>query len=163
MPKLSAGVLVYRNPEDKLEVLLVHPGGPFWANKNEGTWSIPKGEYNDEDPLSAAKREFKEELGQSPPKGEYLELGEAKASNKINKIWAVNGDLDVTKIKSNTFELEWPPRSGRKQEFPEIDKAEWFDLAVAKRKLRTSQLEFLDRLEKLLGLDPTNTVPPSLF
>ena len=163
MPKHSAGLLVYRRQGGKLEVLLEHPGGPFWANKDEGVWIIPKGEYDNEDALEAAKREFREELGQSPPRGEYQELGEVKAGNKINKIWAVEGNVDTANVKSNTFELEWPPKSGRTQKFPEVDRAEWFDLATAKRKLRASQLEFLVRLEKFLDINPASTAPPSLF
>lgn len=164
MSKLSAGILVYRQQNNQTEVLLGHPGGPFYAKKDDGVWSIPKGEYEDEEPLDAAKREFQEELGQAAPTGNYQDLGEIKQSGgKVNHIWAVTGDLDVSKTTSNTFELEWPPKSGKTQSFPEIDRAEWFNLAAAKRKIRPYQLEFIERLEKLLGFNPTDTKPLSLF
>ena len=131
------------------EVLLVHPGGPFWAKKDAGAWSIPKGEYVDpEDPLACAIREFAEELGTAPPAdADYLELGSVTQKNrKVVRAWAVEGDLDAGAIVSNTFEMEWPPRSGRRQSFPEVDRAGWFRVAEAREKLIPAQVEFLDRL-----------------
>jgi predicted NUDIX family NTP pyrophosphohydrolase len=137
-----------------LEVLLVHPGGPIWARRDAGAWSIPKGEYVDpEDPLDAARREFAEELGSPPPAGEAIPLGEVKQrSGKIVIAWAQQGDMDAAAITSNTFEMEWPPRSGRKQEFPEVDRAEWFTIAQAREKLIPAQAELLDRLQSALAL-----------
>ncbi len=132
MPKLSAGLLIYRYKENQLEVFLVHPGGPFWAKKDLGAWSVPKGEYSqDEVAREAAQREFKEEVGQEPPDGDWLKLSEVKYSNKVVSVWAVEGDVDNAKVKSNTFSMEWPPRSGQKAEFPEVDKGEWFDVETA--------------------------------
>ncbi|MBI2798031.1 NUDIX domain-containing protein [Candidatus Saccharibacteria bacterium] len=165
MPKQSAGILLYRRVGQEVEVLLVHPGGPFWARKDAGVWSMPKGEYSDEDGLEAAKREFREELGVDTTYANYQALGEAKLkSGKIISAWAVEGDLDVSKIKSNTFEMEWPPRSGSRQEFPEIDKAEWFDLPTAKDKLNPAQVVFLEELAKQLELDiPKAPQQDSLF
>jgi predicted NUDIX family NTP pyrophosphohydrolase len=153
MPKLSAGLLVHRRGDDGLEVLLVHPGGPYWANKDDGAWSIPKGEYEpDDDPLWVALREFEEETGMAPPDPEHaVSLGELRQpSGKIVRAWAVAGDLDVTDVQSNTFEMEWPPRSGRTQEFPEVDRAGWFGPDEARRKLLRGQLGFIDRLADLL-------------
>jgi predicted NUDIX family NTP pyrophosphohydrolase len=131
-----------------LEVLLVHPGGPLWARRDAGAWSIPKGEYAaDEDALIAARREYAEELGSAPPEGEALPLGEVKQrSGKFVAAWALRGDLDASAITSNTFELEWPPRSGRMRSFPEVDRAEWFSVAPAREKLNPAQVELLDRL-----------------
>jgi predicted NUDIX family NTP pyrophosphohydrolase len=131
------------------EVLLVHPGGPFWAKKDAGAWSIPKGEYDDgEDPRACAAREFEEELGSPLPAGELEELGTVKLrSGKQIVAFAVAGDLDADAIRSNTFTLEWPPRSGRMQEFPEVDRAGWFGLDEAREKLNPAQAEFLDRLQ----------------
>ncbi|HSD92255.1 MAG TPA: NUDIX domain-containing protein [Methyloceanibacter sp.] len=153
MTKLSAGILLYRGEGNAREVLLVHPGGPFWANKDLGAWSIPKGEYTqDEDPLAVAKREFAEELGSPPPDGDYLELGEIKQpSRKLITAFAVAGDLDPATLQSNLFELEWPPKGGRKQSFPEIDRAKWFTLAEARTKIQPGQAPFIDRLLDLLG------------
>ena len=154
MPKLSAGLLVYRRTGGELEVLIVHPGGPFWAKKDEGAWSVPKGEYEpDEDPLEVALREFEEEIGAEPPDhATAVSLGELRQpSGKVVRAWAVEGDLDVSEVRSNTFEMEWPPRSGRTQEFPEVDRAGWFGLEEARRKLLRGQVGFLDRLEKLLA------------
>lgn len=145
----SAGLLLYRGSGTELEVLLAHMGGPFWARKDTGAWSIPKGEYGpDEDPLAAARREFAEELGSPAPEDvPYVPLGEVRQKNgKVVTAWAVAGDLDVTTVVSNTFELEWPPRSGRIQEFPEVDRAAWFDLVTARTKLVAAQAGFLDRL-----------------
>ena len=152
--KRSAGILLHRGDAGAREVLLVHPGGPFWAKRDDGAWSIPKGEYTDgEDPRAAARREFEEELGSPlPDDAELRELGEVKQKNaKVVVAWAVEGDLDATAARSNTFELEWPPRSGRRQEFPEIDRAEWFGLARAREKLLPAQVAFLDRLEEVAG------------
>jgi len=146
MPKRSAGILLHRRGE----VLLVHPGGPFWAKRDDGAWSIPKGEYEDgEDPQAAARREFEEELGSAlPDDAELRPLGEVKQKNgKVVVCWAAEGDLDATAAHSNTFEMEWPPRSGRRQAFPEIDRAEWFPLARARDKLVPAQAAFVDRLE----------------
>jgi predicted NUDIX family NTP pyrophosphohydrolase len=156
MAKQSAGVLLYQKHNSPVQVLLVHPGGPFWARKDKGAWSIPKGEFDEaEEPLTAAKREFQEELGQTPPAGDYRELGTVKnKSGKVIHVWAVEGDLDVKQFKSNTFTLEWPPRSGRVMEFPEADKAAWFDLDTARQKLHPAQTPFLDRLAELLDLPP---------
>jgi predicted NUDIX family NTP pyrophosphohydrolase len=144
----SAGILLYHGADDALEVLLVHPGGPFWARKDAGAWSIPKGEYSDdEDPLAAARREFAEELGSEPPPGEPSDLGEIRQkSGKLVHAWALAGDLDASEIRSNTFTLEWPPRSGRMGEFPEVDRAQWFALDLAREKLNPAQVAFLDRL-----------------
>jgi predicted NUDIX family NTP pyrophosphohydrolase len=149
----SAGLLLCRSREGVLEVLLGHPGGPFFARKDDGVWTIPKGEYEaDEPPLAAAYREFTEEIGTAPPDGEPVPLGEARQSNgKIAVVWALEGDLDVTEISCNLFELEWPPKSGRLQSFPELDRAAWFDLATARRKAFASQLPFFDRLEQHLA------------
>lgn len=153
MPKLSAGLLVYRRSDRGLEVLLVHPGGPYWAKKDDGAWSIPKGEYEpDEDPLEVALREFEEEIGKTPPDPtDAVWLGELRQpSGKVVSAWAVEGDVDVTEAQSNTFEMEWPPRSGRTAEFPEVDRAGWFGLEEARRKLLRGQLGFIDRLSELL-------------
>ena len=152
MAKRSAGILMYRQGNGYVEVLLVHPGGPFWAKKDEGAWSIPKGEYaDDEDALAAAKREFAEELG-TEVDGEFAELGEVKqASGKIVTAWAVKGDLDATAIRSNMFEVEWPPRSGTMRTFPEVDRAEWFRLPDARVKILGAQSALLNRLERKIS------------
>jgi predicted NUDIX family NTP pyrophosphohydrolase len=146
MAKLSAGLLIYRFNADKLEVFLVHPGGPLWAHKDE--WSIPKGEYtSQEEPLDAAKREFKEETGFDVPAGKIIELKPIKqASGKIVSVWAVEGDFDASKMKSNLFSMEWPPKSGRRQEFPEVDRGGWFDLETARTRIFKGQVGFLDEL-----------------
>lgn len=150
MPKLSAGLLLYRRDvaHGALEVLLVHPGGPFWAKKDEHAWSIPKGEYEpEEDALAAARREFAEELGVEAPLGATVLLGELRQSGgKRVTAWAVEGDLDASAAVSNSFEMEWPPRSGRQQSFPEVDRAEWFDLDEARTKLHKGQVPFVDLL-----------------
>lgn len=155
MKKLSAGLLVYRLTGKQPEVLLAHPGGPFWAKKDMGAWTVPKGEYETyEDPLAAAKREFEEEIGQPAPNGEMVALGEFKRKDgKIITAWAVQGNLDVSQVKSNTFNMEWPPRSGRKQEFPEIDRAEWVSISQAPQKLNTGQAVFITRLAEHLKID----------
>jgi len=143
--KQSAGILMYKRPEPLL--LLVHPGGPFWAKKDLGAWSIPKGEYEPgEDPLAVAKREFCEELG-AEARGDFQELGElVQPSRKVITAWAVEGDFDPRNLRSNTFELEWPPKSGRKRSYPEVDRAEWFAPAQARRKILPGQSAFIDRL-----------------
>jgi predicted NUDIX family NTP pyrophosphohydrolase len=134
--------------EGKLEVLLIHPGGPFWAKRNEGAWSIPKGEIEPgETAIDVARREFQEELGASPPDGELSSLGTIRqAGGKIVHAWSARGDLDTARVKSVTFSMEWPPRSGRMQDFPEVDRAAWFDLAEARRMILPSQLPLLERL-----------------
>jgi predicted NUDIX family NTP pyrophosphohydrolase len=148
----SAGIVLHRRRGDDLEVLLVHPGGPLWARRDAGVWSIPKGEYADgEEPLAAARREFAEELGTPAPEGEALELGEIRQkSGKRVRAWALPGDLDAEQIQSNTFSMQWPPRSGRLQEFPEVDRARWFRLDEAREKLNPAQVELLDRLSHIL-------------
>lgn len=147
MPKLSAGVLLYRVVEGVVEVLIVHPGGPFWARKDDGAWSIPKGEYElGEPPWDAALREFAEELGSEVPDGPRTDLGEVRQSGKVVTAFAVRGDLDVGEIRSNTFELEWPRGSGRIQVFPEVDRAAWLSVAAARLKLLKGQQPLLDRL-----------------
>lgn len=147
----SAGLLVYRSGEAGLEVLLGHMGGPLWARKDDGAWSIPKGEYQDEeDPLAAARREFEEEMGCPAPTGLAAPLGELKQrSGKLISVWCVRGDFDPAGLRSNSFTLEWPPKSGRYQEFPEIDRAEWFDVESARRKLVAGQVPFIDLLVAL--------------
>ena len=154
MARRSAGILLHRRGAGGREVLLVHPGGPFWAKRDDGAWSIPKGEYADgEDPQAAARREFAEELG-SPLPGDprLLELGEIRQRNgKRVTAWGVEGDLDAEAITSNTFTLEWPPRSGRTQEFPEVDRAGWFGLDAARVKILAAQAPLLDRLEEQLS------------
>ena len=149
----SAGILLYRRPAGRLEVLLVHPGGPFWVRRDLGAWSIPKGEYEiDEDPLVAARREFEEELGTPPPAGDVLELGEVRQkSGKVVRAWAIAGDLDVEAIESNTFELEWPPRSGKTSTFGEVDRAQWFEIGQAREKINSAQAALLDVLLEAAG------------
>jgi len=148
VPKRSAGLLVHRDRDGATEVLLVHPGGPFWAKRDDGAWSIPKGELDDgDDGWSTARREFREELGVDAPDAEARPLGEIRQKGgKVVEAWAVAGDLDTAAIVSNTFETEWPPRSGRMQSFPEVDRAAWFALDAARVKLNPAQCEFLDRL-----------------
>jgi predicted NUDIX family NTP pyrophosphohydrolase len=149
--KQSAGLLLYRRPtRADVEVLLVHPGGPFWARKDEHAWSIPKGEYlADEDPLAAARREFAEETGYAPD-GTPWDLGSVKASDKVIHVWALEGDWGPSALVSNDFEMEWPPRSGRRATFPEVDRAAWFDLATARVKIHKNQFVFLDRFARAL-------------
>jgi predicted NUDIX family NTP pyrophosphohydrolase len=151
--RVSAGILLYRQPGASLEVLLVHPGGPVWARRDLGAWSVPKGEYTEgeEEPLAAARREFAEELGSPPPEAEPLDLGEVRQkSGKRVRAWALPGDLDTAQAQSNTFAMEWPPRSGRMREFPEIDRAEWFPVAEARERINPAQAAFLDRLAEQL-------------
>jgi len=151
MRKKSAGLLMYRRPRGVLEVFLVHPGGPFWQKKDAGSWSIPKGEYMPgEDPLEAAKREFQEETS-FKASGEFIPLTPRKQpSGKIISAWAFEGDCDAAAIKSNTFLMEWPPRSGRQQEFPEVDRAGWFSVPVAKEKIIKGQSSFLEELTQVV-------------
>jgi predicted NUDIX family NTP pyrophosphohydrolase len=146
--KQSAGIVLYRERTAAPEVLLVHPGGPFWEKKDLGAWSIPKGEYEeDEDPLACAVREFEEELGVPPPSDVTIDLGSARQTGgKLVRAWAVEGDLDPTGVRSNTFTLEWPPRSGIMREFPEVDRAQWFALDEARRRINPAQVVFLERL-----------------
>ncbi|UOX88913.1 NUDIX domain-containing protein [Amycolatopsis sp. FBCC-B4732] len=150
--KRSAGLLLHRGRGEAVEVLLGHMGGPFWAKKDAAAWSLPKGELEpDEEPEAAARREFAEELGLPAPDGEYVPLGEVKQSGgKVVTAWAVAGDLDPALVVPGTFTMEWPPRSGRQQEFPEVDRVEWFSLAAAREKLLKGQLPFLDRLLELV-------------
>lgn len=152
MVKKSAGIVLYKFTDNLIRILLVHPGGPFWAKKDLGAWSIPKGEFtSDEDALEAAKREFKEETGTTVT-GHFTPLQPVKQKGgKQVYAWALQGDIDVTQLKSNTFELEWPPRSGRKQVFPEVDTAAWFDVSTAKEKINPAQFNFIEQLEKLLS------------
>lgn len=151
MPKISAGILLYRRHGGATEVLLVHPGGPFWRNKDRGAWSIPKGEAQPGEPLlDHAKREFAEETG-FPASGDFKPLTpQRQASGKLVHAWALEGDLDASAVVSNNFSLEWPPHSGKRQEFPEVDRAQWFDLAVARQKIHRGQIGFLSELEVLL-------------
>lgn len=151
--KQSAGILLYRKADAGYEVLLVHPGGPFWAKKDNGSWSIPKGEFDgSEEPLAAAKREFKEETSMQPPEGEYAKLGEYKqSSGKLVHTFAIEADINLEHFKSNMFETEWPPKSGKKQEFPENDKAAWLPLIIAREKLVKGQAPIIDDLAVRLG------------
>src|SRR6266568_3472604 len=151
--KRSAGILVFRRTNGQVEVLIAHMGGPLWARRDAGAWSIPKGEYEpDETAEAAARREFQEELGLPVPAGELVELGSVtQSSGKVVTAWALEGDLDPGLVVPGTFEMEWPKGSGVRREFPEIDRAAWFDLAAAREKLVTAQREFLDRLAGRLG------------
>jgi predicted NUDIX family NTP pyrophosphohydrolase len=153
MPRHSAGLLLFRRRAGEVEVLPVHPGGRFWAGKEARAWSIPKGEYDeDEDAEAVAGREFVEELGTRPPPGPRLALGEVvQAGGKRVRAWAVEGDLDADAIVSNTFDMEWPPRSGRRARFPEVDRAAWTTLARARERLHAGQVALLDRLVEALG------------
>ena len=170
MSKLSAGILLFKvSDNDVLEVLIVHPGGPFWAKKDEAAWSIPKGEYPEgEDAYEAAHREFREELGMDAPSRSSIDLGEIKqSSGKRIRVWAIEGDLDASKIESNTFAMEWPPKSGQSAEFPEVDRASWEPIAVARRKVHKGQVDFLSRLTEALrnegrvGVNEGTDVEPS--
>jgi predicted NUDIX family NTP pyrophosphohydrolase len=154
MPKRSAGLLMFRHPGRKLELLLVHPGGPFWAKKDLGAWSIPKGEYaGGEDPCAAALREFEEETG-ARPGGALLPLGEVtQPGRKIVTGWAVEGDFDPATLTSNMFELEWPPNSGRTSSFPEVDRAAWFSVDEARQRILSGQRDFIERLVAALARD----------
>jgi predicted NUDIX family NTP pyrophosphohydrolase len=149
--KTSAGLLMYRRRNDRLEFLLVHPGGPFWAKKDQGAWTIPKGEIEaGEDPLAAARREFEEELG-FPAVGEFIHLEAIKQKNgKIVHAWAFEGDCDPSAFKSNTFTTEWPPRSGRMMKFPEVDRAGFFPIEIATQKINPAQISFLEETQRKL-------------
>ncbi len=151
--RTSAGLLPYRVRDGHVEVLIAHMGGPLWARREEGAWSVIKGEHGErEEPLAAARREFEEETGLTAPGGPLLELGEVRQSGgKRVTAWAVEADIDAASLHSNTFELEWPPRSGRVQEFPELDRFEWCAPPLARTRLVRGQVELLDRLERLLG------------
>ena len=151
MPKQSAGLLLYRKQENQWEVFLVHPGGPLWTKKDLGAWSIPKGEFDEEEPLLAAKREFQEETGFDAPQGEYISLTSVRLkSGKIVHAWAVEGQADAQRIHSNEFKMQWPPRFGRVQSFPEIDRAAWFSVDQALRKINPAQAGLIQELlEKL--------------
>jgi predicted NUDIX family NTP pyrophosphohydrolase len=150
--KRSAAILVYKRTVDGLEVFLVHPGGPFWARKDLGAWSLPKGEFNDsEDGLSAARREFVEEVGQEV-EGDFIALAPVRQGRyKVVHAWAVEGEVDETRIRSNEFEMEWPPRSGRKMRFPEVDKGGWFTIPEARRRILPGQVPILDELAERLA------------
>jgi predicted NUDIX family NTP pyrophosphohydrolase len=151
MAKKSAGILVYRFRNKLVEFFLVHPGGPFWKNKDAGAWSIPKGEFEDnEDPLKAARREFQEETS-LPVEGEFILLTPVKQKNgKLVHAWAVEADVDLSAVQSNLFEMEWPPKSGKMQRFPEVDKGGWFDLSEAREKMNTSQFALVEELHRIL-------------
>jgi len=155
--KRSAGILLFRRTGGETEFLLVHPGGPFWTNKDGGAWSIPKGEIEgEEEPRACAIRELEEELGEAPALdlAQLIELGSIRQrAGKVVEAWAAEADFDPASLASNTFTMEWPPRSGTQQEFPEVDRAEWFDLEKAREKILPAQAEFLDRLLGQLGLD----------
>jgi predicted NUDIX family NTP pyrophosphohydrolase len=153
MPRRSAGIVLYRVRAGTPEVLLVHPGGPFWARRDAGVWSFPKGEYDaGDDPRETALREFEEETGTALPPGELIELGSVKQKGgKVVSAWAVEGDLDPDTVESNTFRMQWPPRSGRWATFPEVDRAGWFGPEEAREKLVPAQAEFVDRLLGRLG------------
>ena|SRR5437899_3314507 len=152
MPKISAGLLLHRVKNGALEFLLVHPGGPFWKNKDGGAWTIPKGEItDDEEALAAAIREFEEELG-FKPSGPFIELTPIKQkAGKMVHAWAFEGDCDPNQIKSNTFSMEWPPKSGKQAEFPEIDRAEFLNLEEAKKKINPAQIPLLEELQRQVG------------
>ena len=151
MAKESAGIVLYRYHDSTLEIFLVHPGGPFWKNKDSGAWSIPKGEFDArEDPLQAARREFHEETGCSVD-GSFIALGPVRqAGGKIVHAWAVEGDCEAESISSNSFTIEWPPRSRQRKEFPEVDRAGWFSLQLAREKILKGQLMLLDKLQRIL-------------
>ena len=160
MPKQSAGILLYRNINNQLQVFLVHPGGPFFKNKDAGAWSIPKGEFNDdENPLLAAKREFLEETGQ-PIDGEFIKLSPVKLkSGKTVHAWAVEGDIDHNTIVSNVFEIEWPPRSGKTASFPEVDRAGWFGIDDACVNVNAAQVKLIEELSALLKTEQWGSKP----
>ncbi|WP_330302920.1 MULTISPECIES: NUDIX domain-containing protein [unclassified Streptomyces] len=151
--KRSAGLLLFRHTDHGLEVLLGHMGGPFFARRTAGAWTVPKGEYEpDETAWDAARREFQEELGLPPPDGEAIPLGEVPQTNgKVVTVWAIGADLDPATVVPGTFEMEWPPKSGQRQEFPELDRVEWYDLDRGRALIVKAQAEFLDRLAEHLG------------
>jgi predicted NUDIX family NTP pyrophosphohydrolase len=151
--KRSAALLLYRRRSGEPEVLLAHPGGPLWAKRDAGAWTVPKGEIErGEEPLAVARREFEEETGQRPPNGDVVSLGEVRQkSGKLVQAWAAEGDLDPATAKSNTFPLEWPPGTGNWIDVPEIDRVEWFGLDEARRRLNPAQVAFIDRLAEVIG------------
>lgn len=155
---------MYRTVQEQIEVLLVHPGGPFWAKRDDGAWSIPKGEMaSGEDPLAVARREFEEELGAKPPEVAVLALGSVRQKGgKVVHAWMVGGDFDVTQLRSNTFEIEWPPRSGRRETFPEVDRAAWFDRETAGRKILPAQQPLIERLITALTNSGASEQGPAL-
>lgn len=156
MAKQSAGILLYRWREGQLEVFLVHPGGPFWRKKDAGAWTIPKGEFVEESPLAAARREFKEETGRAI-NGEFTELRPVtQKAGKVVQAFAVEGEIEADQIQSNTFEIEWPPRSGKRAEFPEIDRAGWFGLGEASEKINPAQAELLRELAARVAASQQN-------
>lgn len=164
MAKQSAGILLYRRKDNQVEVLLVHPGGPFWAKKDLKAWGLPKGEFSEgEDPQAAAKREFKEELGLDPPTSSYVDLGTIKIPSKLIYGWAVESDLDTTRVNSNVISIVWPPRSGQTLQIPEVDKAEWFEISRAGPKMHGGQAVFLERLAEHLDIKLLKPEQPSLF
>lgn len=156
----SAGLLMFRRPPQGLQVLLAHPGGPFWVRKDEGAWTLPKGELlASEDPLAAARREFEEETGLRPG-GPFIDLGEVRQKGgKQVRAWAFEGDFDPGRLRCNLFEIEWPPRSGQRRQFAEIDRVAWFDPATARRKLLAAQQPFVERLEQRLPAAPVDPSP----
>ena len=162
MGKKSAGILMYRFKNKQLEVLLVHPGGPFWAKKDLGAWSIPKGEFEAEEAVTVAKREFFEETGVLIEAKLIPLTAQKQKGGKLIYAWAVEGDLEAGNIKSNMFELEWPPKSGKKQLFPEIDKAQWFSPPIATEKINPGQVAFIAELVEKLGLDNQNNIPDNI-
>jgi predicted NUDIX family NTP pyrophosphohydrolase len=152
VPKRSAGLLLFRRGGETIELLLVHPGGPLWAKRDDGAWSVPKGEVDDGDDRATAAREFLEEIGQPAPTSDWIDLGEVvQAGGKHVRAWAAEGDFVVAELKSNTFEMEWPPHSGRRCAFPEVDRAAWYSPDDATRKLVPAQVELVTRLVGLLG------------
>lgn len=157
--KITAGLLLYRRRGEP-EVFLVHPGGPFWTKKDAGAWSLPKGEIGEgEDPLQAAKREFTEETG-FPIEGAFRPLDPVKQSGgKVVQAWAIEADCDPAQVRSNLFAMEWPPKSGRTQQFPEVDRAEWFPIAEARKRIIPAQVKFLDQLVSVLGIAKELTSP----
>jgi predicted NUDIX family NTP pyrophosphohydrolase len=157
--KTSAGLLLYRR-RDRIEVFLVHPGGPLWARKDAGAWSLPKGEFDaGEDPLEAAKREFLEETGTAVD-GDFVPLSPVvQRSRKTVFAWAIEADVDVSQVKSNSFSMEWPPRSGKVEEFPEVDRAAWFEISEARNRIVGGQVSFIDQLEQLAGRSPASSTP----
>lgn len=152
----SAGILLFKYSEQKLQVLLAHPGGPFWKNKDKGAWTIPKGQFDEgESPLNAAKREFEEELGSKVPQTEFIELGTVKLkSGKTVYAWAAEADFNESKLSGNTFEIEWPPKSGTIQTYPEVDRVRWLNVEKARQKIHPAQSEFIDRLLEKLNINP---------
>ncbi len=164
MVKQSAGILVYRHRNGSIEVLLAHPGGPFWAKKDQNAWGLIKGEYIDgEEPFLAAKREFKEEVGKDVPPGKYINLGTVKIPSKVIYGWAVDAEFDTANLKSNLITIDCPPRSGRQIQIPEVDKVKWFEITKAIPKMHKGQEKFLERLAEQLNYKLEPPEQPSLF